>query len=202
MFELPKLPYVYNALEPFIDEQTMKIHHTMHHGTYVKNINDALKDSPQWLAKPIEEIIKSLDQIPAELRTKVRNNGGGHYNHSLFWKIMAPKSQVSQPEGDLLTALNSSFGSLDSFKEQFNKAGLNRFGSGWAWLIVDGGKLAITDTPNQDNPLVESKTPIMGLDVWEHAYYLKYQNRRAEYITNWWNIVNWKQVAENFSQLK
>lgn len=203
MFTLPDLPYDYNALEPYIDEQTMRIHHDKHHGVYVSNLNDALKDHPGLLNMGITELIKSLDKVPEEIRTKVRNNGGGHANHSLFWEIMAPsgKGGGGMPEGKLADTINSTFGSLDSFKEKFTSSGTGRFGSGWAWLVADGGKLAIMDTPNQDTPLAEGKTLILGLDVWEHAYYLKYQNRRAEYIEAWWNVVNWQKAASRFEEV-
>lgn len=200
MFILPNLPYPYNALEPHIDEETMKLHHDKHHATYIKNLNDALSGETKLLSMDINELMKNLHSVPQEVRTKVRNNGGGHANHSMFWQIMAPAnpSADGEPTGELVTAINKSFGSLASFQEEFGKAGLGRFGSGWVWLISDNGKLAITDTPNQDTPLMERKTPILGLDVWEHAYYLKYQNRRADYIKAWWNVVNWKEVERRF----
>lgn len=205
MFTLPELPYDYNALEPYVDEQTMRIHHDKHHGTYINNLNGALKDHPNLSTMEIAELLRNLDNVPEEIRTKVRNNGGGHANHSLFWTIMAPPGKGGgEPKGKLLDAINSAFGSFDALKERFTASGMARFGSGWAWLAVDlpagGGKLAITDTPNQDTPLTEGKTPILGLDVWEHAYYLKYQNRRADYIAAWWNVVNWKEVARRFEE--
>lgn len=198
MFTLPELPYDYNALEPHIDEQTMRIHHDKHHGVYVSNLNDALKDYPELQNKTIEELLRSLDQIPEAIRTKIRNNGGGHANHSLFWTIMSPTG--GRPEGKLLDTINNTFGNFDSFKEKFTSTGTGRFGSGWAWLAVNNGKVEIMDTPNQDTPIMEGKTPILGLDVWEHSYYLKYQNRRADYIQAWWNIVNWPEVARRFEE--
>lgn len=203
MFTLPELPYDYNGLESYIDEQTMRIHHDKHHGAYVTNLNNALKDFPDLQNKSIEELLLKISQIPEPIRTKVRNNGGGHVNHSLFWTIMSPTGG-GQPEGKLFDAINSTFGSFDSFREKFTSAGMGRFGSGWAWLVAnppaDGGKLEILDTPNQDIPLMEGKTPILGLDVWEHAYYLKYQNRRGDYIQAWWNVVNWPEVTRRFEE--
>ena len=200
--ELPQLPYEYDALEPHIDARTMEIHHTKHHQTYVNNLNNALSNHPELESKSIEELVKDLGSIPEDIRTAVRNNGGGHANHSIFWLCMSPNGG-GEPTGELADAINSSFGSLDSFKEQFAKAGATRFGSGWAWLCVDGnGKLVVTSTPNQDNPLTDGLSPILGLDVWEHAYYLNYQNRRPDYISAFWNIVNWDQVASNFAASK
>ena len=200
--ELPQLPYEYDALEPHIDARTMEIHHTKHHQTYVNNLNNALSNHPELESKSIEELVKDLGSIPEDIRTAVRNNGGGHANHSIFWLCMSPNGGA-EPTGELADAINSSFGSLDSFKEQFAKAGATRFGSGWAWLCVDGnGKLVVTSTPNQDNPLTDGLSPILGLDVWEHAYYLNYQNRRPDYISAFWNIVNWDQVASNFAASK
>jgi len=200
--ELPKLPYEYNALEPHIDARTMEIHHTKHHQTYVNNLNNALSSHPELESKSIEELVKDLGSIPEDIRTAVRNNGGGHANHSIFWLCMSSNGG-GEPTGELADAINSTFGSLDSFKEQFAKAGATRFGSGWAWLCVDGsGKLVVTSTPNQDNPLTDGLTPILGLDVWEHAYYLNYQNRRPDYISAFWNVVNWDQVASNFAASK
>jgi Fe-Mn family superoxide dismutase len=197
-FELPKLNYAYNALEPNIDARTMEIHHTKHHQAYVTNLNNAVGGTDAEKLS-IEEICKNISKYPAA----VRNNGGGHYNHSLFFEIMAPNAGGT-PEGDLLAAINSVFGSFDKFKEDFNKAGATRFGSGWAWLIMHDGKLMVTSTPNQDNPLMDvaevKGTPILGCDVWEHAYYLNYQNRRPDYMNAWWNTVNWKKVAELFSK--
>ena len=200
--ELPQLPYAYDALEPHIDARTMEIHHTKHHQGYVNNLNAALEKHPELEKKSVEELLKDLNAIPEDIRTAVRNNGGGHANHSMFWPIMSPDGG-GEPEGALADAINSSFGSFSDFKDQFSKAAAGRFGSGWAWLCVDkGGKLTITSTPNQDNPVSDGLRPVLGLDVWEHAYYLKYQNRRPEYISAWWNIVNWKQVAKNYSAVK
>jgi superoxide dismutase, Fe-Mn family len=197
-YELPPLPYDYNALEPYIDEQTMRIHHDKHHGTYVTNVNNALANHPDLAALPVEQLIQNLGRVPEDIRTTVRNNGGGHANHSFFWQIMAPNAG-GQPSGALAEALNQTFGSFDAFKDQFSKAAAGRFGSGWAWLTMDGsGALRIESTPNQDSPLMEGRTPILGLDVWEHAYYLKYQNRRPEYIAAWWNVVNWPQVGKTY----
>ncbi|MCL5998569.1 MAG: superoxide dismutase [Chloroflexi bacterium] len=197
--ELPPLPYPFDALEPHIDARTMEIHHDKHHGTYVTNLNNALANHPDLQSKSAEELIKNLNAVPEAIRTAVRNNGGGHVNHSMFWKQLKPGGG-SQPGGALLQSINTTFGSLDTFKEQFNKAGLGRFGSGWAWLVVDNsGKLSITSTPNQDNPISEGLTPLLGCDVWEHAYYLKYQNRRADYLGAFWNVVNWDDVATRFA---
>jgi Fe-Mn family superoxide dismutase len=196
-YEVPPLPYDYAALEPHIDEQTMRLHHDKHHQAYVDKVNDALAGT-EHADKPIEEIIANLDAIPEDKRTVVRNNGGGHLNHSLFWESMSPDGGGA-PDGDLAGAIDEAFGSFDAFKEQFEAAGVGRFGSGWAWLILDGGTLAITSTANQDNPISEGKTPLVGNDVWEHAYYLKYQNRRPEYLKAWWNVVDWGKVAERFA---
>ena len=190
---LPALPYAPDALEPHIDAQTMQIHHGKHHQTYVTNLNGALDKHPELHAKSLDDLIRSVNSVPEDIRTAVRNNGGGHWNHSLFWKLMAPKAGGA-PSGAVADAINSSFGSFDKFKEQFQAAGLGRFGSGWAWLVESGGKLEITSTPNQDNPLMDGKKAILGVDVWEHAYYLKYQNRRADYLGAWWNVVNWAEV--------
>ena len=190
---LPALPYAPDALEPHIDAQTMQIHHGKHHQTYVTNLNGALDKHPELHAKSLDDLIRSVNSVPEDIRAAVRNNGGGHWNHSLFWKLMAPKAGGA-PSGAVADAINSSFGSFDKFKEQFQAAGLGRFGSGWAWLIESGGKLEITSTPNQDNPLMDGKKAILGVDVWEHAYYLKYQNRRADYLGAWWNVVNWAEV--------
>lgn len=200
MFTLPDLPYPYNSLEPHIDENTMRIHHDKHHGTYITNLNDALKKHEDFLNMDIKDLLKNINKVPEEIRTKVKNNGGGHANHSLFWAIMAPPGQEGggQPEGNLKDAINSAFGGFEAFKEKFTAMGLGRFGSGWAWLVANNGNLEIIDTPNQDSPLMEKKIPILGLDVWEHAYYLKYKNRRAEYIEAWWNVVNWAEVARKF----
>jgi Fe-Mn family superoxide dismutase len=194
-FTLPDLPYPFNALEPHIDAKTMEIHHDKHHGTYVSKLNTALEKAPSFQGRPIEEIHKSLDSIPAEVRGAVRNHGGGHLNHSLFWKLLSPKGG-GKPTGALSNAIDKSFGSFDAFKEQFVNAATNLFGSGWAWLASDtSGKLSVVGLPNQDSPVSQGLKPILGLDVWEHAYYLKYQNRRPDYITAFWNIVSWEQVA-------
>jgi Fe-Mn family superoxide dismutase len=199
-FELPALPYGYDALEPYIDKMTMEIHHGKHHGGYVNNLNKAVEGTALE-GQSLEQLLKSVSKHPAA----VRNNGGGHFNHSLFWTIMK-KGGNGKPSGDLSSALNSAFGSFDDFKKQFSNAAATRFGSGWAWLVVQNGKLAICSTPNQDNPLMDVSeckgTPILGLDVWEHAYYLKYQNRRPEYIENWYNLINWDEVASRFSKAK
>jgi len=200
-FELPKLSYPYDALEPYIDATTMEIHHTKHHGGYVKNLNAALEKYPEWASKSIEDILKDLDNIPADIRTAVRNNGGGHYNHSLFWTIMGPNGG-GKPSGKLAESIDKTFGSFDKFKEEFSNAAATRFGSGWAWMVLDNyGHLSILSTPNQDNPIMYSLKPVLGLDVWEHAYYLKYQNRRPEYIQAWWNIVNWEEVGKRYEML-
>ena len=198
MFTLPELPYDYSALEPYIDGQTMRSHHDKHHAAYVKNVNDALAGHDDLLSMEINDLIQNLDQVPDDIRTKVRNNGGGHANHTFFWEIMASASG-QKPEGMLLNAINSTFSSLDSFKEKFTNVAMGRFGSGWAWLVMENSKLLVMDTPNQDSPLMDGKTPILGIDVWEHAYYLKYQNRRPEYIESWWKVVNWKEVEKRFS---
>ena len=190
---LPELPYNHGALEPHIDAQTMQIHHGKHHQTYVTNLNAALDKHPELHNKSLDDLMRNLNGVPEDIRTAVRNNGGGHWNHSAFWKMMAPKAGGA-PSGAIGDAINSSFGSFDKFKEQFQAAGVGRFGSGWAWLVDNGGKLEITSTPNQDNPLMEGKKAVLGVDVWEHAYYLKYQNRRADYLGAWWNVVNWDEV--------
>ena len=195
--ELPPLPYDYKALEPHIDEQTMRIHHDKHHGTYVTNLNAALEKHPDLQRKSAEDLVRSINSVPEDIRTAVRNNGGGHVNHTMFWEIMGP-GKGGAPGGAIADAITSSFGSFDAFKEQLQKAGLGRFGSGWAWLIDAGGKLVIESTANQDSPLMEGKKPILGVDVWEHAYYLKYQNRRGDYLTAWWNVVNWDAVNKRF----
>lgn len=201
-FELPPLPYDYNALEPHIDEQTMRIHHDKHHAAYVNNVNKALEGHAELANLSIEELLRSLDRVPENIRTTVNNNGGGHANHTLFWQIMSPNGG-GEPTGALADAINSTFGSFTSFKEKFTAAATGRFGSGWAWLVVDSaGNLEVTSTPNQDSPISQGKTPILGLDVWEHAYYLKYQNRRPDYISAWWNVVNWPKVAELYAQAK
>jgi Fe-Mn family superoxide dismutase len=194
-FTLPPLPYATDALEPFIDKMTMEIHHGKHHNAYVTNLNKALESAPELAGKTLEELLaNNLAIVPDAIKTAVRNNGGGHSNHSLFWKMLSPASQSGQPSGKLLEEINATFGSLAQFQEKFNTAATTRFGSGWAWLLKTGGKLEITSTANQDSPLMEGKTILLGLDVWEHAYYLHYQNRRPEYIAAFWNIVNWKEV--------
>ncbi|MGD6940842.1 superoxide dismutase [Cytobacillus gottheilii] len=200
-FELPQLPYAYDALEPHIDKETMNIHHTKHHNTYVTNLNNALEGNEELLSKSVEEVISNLDAVPESARTAVRNNGGGHANHSLFWQVIAPNAG-GEPTGELADAINGKFGSFDAFKEEFAKAATTRFGSGWAWLAVNNGELEVTSTPNQDSPLMEGKTPVLGLDVWEHAYYLNYQNRRPEYINSFWNVVNWDEVSKRYSAAK
>ncbi|KQL53533.1 superoxide dismutase [Heyndrickxia shackletonii] len=194
-FELPQLPYAYDALEPHIDKETMNIHHTKHHNTYVTNLNNALQGQDELLNKSVEDLISNLDAVPEAARTAVRNNGGGHANHSLFWKLLSPNGG-GEPTGALADAINSKFGSFDKFKEDFAAAAAGRFGSGWAWLVLNNGELEVTSTPNQDNPLMEGKTPLLGLDVWEHAYYLNYQNRRPDYIKAFWNVVNWDEVSK------
>ncbi|GIV62210.1 MAG: superoxide dismutase [Mn] [Rhodothermaceae bacterium] len=195
---LPPLPYPYDALEPHIDARTMEIHHTKHHQGYVNNLNKALEGHADLQAKSIEDLLRGIDQVPERIRTAVRNNGGGHANHSLFWTIMAPDGGGT-PGGSLAEAINETFGSFDAFKEKFAAEAAGRFGSGWAWLVVDeDGKLRLYSTANQDSPYMQGHTPILGLDVWEHAYYLHYQNRRPDYINAWWNVVNWAQVAKNY----
>jgi superoxide dismutase, Fe-Mn family len=193
------LPYDYTALEPHIDEQTMRIHHDKHHAAYVNNLNTALEKHPELQQKSIQDLLKGINTVPEDIRTAVRNNGGGHSNHTMFWEIMGP-GKGGAPSGGLGAAINSAFASFDSFKEQFAKAGVGRFGSGWVWLIDAGGKLVIESSANQDSPLMEGKKAILGLDVWEHAYYLKYQNRRPDYITAWWNVVNWDAVSKRFGK--
>ena len=190
---LPTLPYPHDALEPHIDKMTMEIHHGKHHNAYVTNLNAALEKHPELQSKSVEDLLRGIDTVPEDIRTAVRNNGGGHVNHAMFWQIMGPKAGGA-PTGAIADAIKSSFGSFDSFKEQVGKAGVGRFGSGWAWVINDGGKLKIESTPNQDNPLMDGKNPVFGVDVWEHAYYLKYQNRRPDYVDAWWNVVNWAEV--------
>jgi len=200
-FELPQLPYAYDALEPHIDKETMNIHHTKHHNTYVTNLNNALEGNEELLSKTVEEVVSNLDAVPEAARTAVRNNGGGHANHSLFWQVISPNGG-GEPTGELADAINSKFGGFEGFKEEFSKAATTRFGSGWAWLVVNNGALEVTSTPNQDSPLMEGKTPILGLDVWEHAYYLNYQNRRPEYIGAFWNVVNWEEVSKRYASAK
>jgi Fe-Mn family superoxide dismutase len=197
--QLPPLPYDFAALEPHIDAQTMQIHHGKHHQAYVNNLNAALEKHPELQSKSADDLIKNLNAVPEDIRTAVRNNGGGHVNHTLFWTLMAPGAGGA-PTGALADAIGSAFGTFDAFKEAFAKAGVGRFGSGWAWLIDTNGKLSIESTANQDNPSMDGKKGILGLDVWEHAYYLKYQNRRPDYITAWWNVVNWKEVARLYGK--
>lgn len=199
-YELPKLPYSYDALEPYIDAKTMEIHHTKHHQAYVNNLNAALEKHPEIAEKPLEELLASLDKIPEDIRTAVRNHGGGHLNHSFFWKVMGPDVK-KEPGVELASKITSAFGDIIKFKEEFTKAAGGVFGSGWAWLVIDEkGKLSISTTPNQDSPISKGEKPILGLDVWEHAYYLKYQNKRPDYITAFWNVVNWEAVEENFKK--
>ena len=197
-YTLPELPYAFDALEPHIDARTMEIHHGKHHNAYITNVNNALAGNAELEAKSVEDLISGLSAVPEDIRTAVRNNGGGHANHSLFWTIMGPGCGGA-PSGALGEAINATFGGFDAFKDAFAKAGATRFGSGWAWLSVAGGQLEVSSTPNQDSPVMEGKTPILGLDVWEHAYYLNYQNRRPDYITAFWNVVNWGAVAERFA---
>ena len=197
---LPQLPYAYDSLEPHIDAKTMEIHHTKHHQAYIDKLNGALEKHPELAEKSVEELVADLDMVPEDIRMVVRNNGGGHLNHAFFWEILSPRG--GKPAGDLATAIDAAFGSFDAFKEKFAAAGVGRFGSGWAWLVADGKDLSIMSTANQDNPITEGKTPILGLDVWEHAYYLKYQNKRPDYITAFWNIVNWDEVAKRYTEAK
>ncbi|MEH7357359.1 MULTISPECIES: superoxide dismutase SodA [Priestia] len=200
-YKLPELPYAYDALEPHIDKETMNIHHTKHHNTYVTNLNAAVEGKADLESKSIEELISNLDAVPEDIRTAVRNNGGGHANHSLFWTILCPNGGGA-PTGELADAIASKFGSFDQFKEEFANAAKTRFGSGWAWLVVNNGELEVTSTPNQDSPLMEGKTPILGLDVWEHAYYLNYQNRRPDYISAFFNVVKWDEVTKRYDAAK
>jgi Fe-Mn family superoxide dismutase len=200
-FTLPPLPYSFDALEPYIDAKTMEIHHDKHHNAYVTNLNKALESAPDLGKLSIEELCAQIGKVPENIRTAVRNNGGGHLNHSMFWKLMK-KGGGGEPSGDLGGAINSAFGSFADFKTKFGAAGTTRFGSGWAWLLLRDGKLAIESTANQDNPVMDGGKPILGLDVWEHAYYLKYQNRRPDYIEAWWNTVNWSQAADNYAAAK
>jgi len=200
--ELPALPYAHDALEPHVDTMTMQIHHGKHHAAYVTNLNKALESAADLASKSAEDLIKNLNAVPEGIRMAVRNNGGGHVNHSMFWQIMGP-SAGGEPTGDLAAAINAAFGSFATFKEKLQAAGIGRFGSGWAWLVLDkDGKLAVSSTPNQDNPMMEGLTPVMGCDVWEHAYYLKYQNRRADYLAAWWNVVNWAEVGKRYAAAK
>lgn len=201
-FQLPALPYSNDALEPHIDAQTMEIHHDRHHNTYVTNLNAALENAPELQGKSLEDLIANLDSVPESIRTAVRNNGGGHHNHSLFWEIIGPNGGGA-PTGAIAAAIDSELGGFDKFKEDFAKAATTRFGSGWAWLVVGkDGKLAVTSTPNQDSPLMEGLTPVLGLDVWEHAYYLKYQNKRPDYIASFWNVINWDEVNKRYAAAK
>lgn len=200
-FELPNLPYAFDALEPHIDAKTMEIHHDKHHATYVAGLNAALEGKSEFEGKTVEEVIANLDAVPEAVRTAVRNNGGGHANHSLFWESLAANAGGA-PTGELAKAIDAKFGSFDAFKEQFAAAAKGRFGSGWAWLSLANGELEISSTPNQDSPIMEGKTPLLGLDVWEHAYYLNYQNRRPDYIAAFWNVVNWDKVAERYAAAK
>lgn len=197
-YTLPALPYTYNALEPYIDEKTMVIHHTKHHQAYIDKLNAAVKGT-SFDGKPVEELLRDLGKIPENIRTAVRNHGGGHANHSFFWQVMGP-GKGGMPHGKAVEAITKAFGSFDKFKEEFANAGLNRFGSGWAWLVVDDGKLKVMSTANQDSPLSEGKVPVLGVDVWEHAYYLKYQQKRADYLAAFWNVVNWDKVEENYKK--
>jgi superoxide dismutase, Fe-Mn family len=198
-YEVPPLPYPYDALEPHIDEATMRVHHDKHHQAYVDKVNAALEGT-DWADKPIEEVIRDLAQVPDDKRTAVRNNGGGHYNHTLFWESMSPDGG-GEPDGDLAAAIESAFGSFGDFQDKLKTTGVNQFGSGWSWLVHDGSGLAVVGTPNQDNPLTDGSTPLLGVDVWEHAYYLKYQNRRPDYIDAWWNSVDWGVVAGRFAKV-
>ncbi len=198
-FELAKLPYAYDALEPFIDAQTMTIHHDKHHAAYVTNLNAALDKAPELGGWSLDDLVKKLADVPETVRTAVRNHGGGHWNHDMFWNVMAPGAG-GEPKGALAKAVEADFGGFANFKAEFEKSAMGRFGSGWAWLVVKGDKLAVVSTANQDNPLTDGLTPLLGLDVWEHAYYLKYQNRRAEYVSAWWNVVNWEEVAGRFGK--
>jgi Fe-Mn family superoxide dismutase len=200
-FTLPALPYAYTALEPNIDAQTMEIHHTKHHQAYINNANNALADKPELAAKSVEDLIKDLSAVPEAIRMVIRNNAGGHYNHSLFWTVIGPNGG-GEPTGDIGAAITSTFGSYANFKEAFTKAATTRFGSGWAWLAMDKGKLVVESSPNQDSPLMEGRVPLLGIDVWEHAYYLKYQNRRPDYITAFYNVINWSEVAKRFAAAK
>lgn len=198
-YKLPELPYAYDALEPHFDKETMNIHHTKHHNAYVTNLNNALEGNEELLNKSIEDLISDLNAVPEDKRTAVRNNGGGHANHSLFWELLSADGGGT-PSGALADSIDNKFGSFDAFKEEFAKAGATRFGSGWAWLVLNNGELEIMSTANQDSPLMEGKTPLLGLDVWEHAYYLHYQNRRPDYISAFWNVVNWDEVAKRFGK--
>jgi Fe-Mn family superoxide dismutase len=201
MHEVPPLPYSFDALEPHIDAQTMQIHHDKHHAAYVTNLNKALDGQPGLQSKSVEDLLRGFDNVPKEIATAVKNHGGGHANHSLFWQVMGPGGG-GNPGGDLAAAIDRDFGSFQSFKEKLSNAAAGQFGSGWGWLVADGGKLDVIARPNQDSPLMEGKTPLLGVDVWEHAYYLKYQNRRPDYLAAWWNTVNWQAVADRFSKAR
>jgi superoxide dismutase, Fe-Mn family len=201
-YELPPLPYDYNALEPHIDAQTMQLHHDKHHQAYVTNLNNALQGLSQFDNMPVEQLVRNINQVPENVRTAVRNNGGGHVNHSMFWQIMKPNGG-GEPTGAIASAISSTFGSFDTFKQQFNDAGVKRFGSGWAWLVMDqNGNLSVISTANQDSPFMDGLYPVMGNDVWEHAYYLKYQNRRPDYLAAWWNTVNWDEINKRHAQAR
>jgi Fe-Mn family superoxide dismutase len=199
-FELPPLPYAFDALETYIDAKTMEIHHDKHHGAYVTNLNAALDKHPELRSWSVEDLLTKINGVPEDIRTAVRNHGGGHYNHTMFWQIMAPKAG-GEPTGELADAISKTFGDFAKFKDELTKAGMGRFGSGWVWLLLVNGKLAVESSANQDNPLMEGKLPLMGVDVWEHAYYLKYQNRRNEYLAAWWNVVNWPEVARRYQRM-
>ncbi|MCS7184058.1 MAG: superoxide dismutase [Patescibacteria group bacterium] len=201
-YSLPSLTYPYDSLEPYIDKMTMEIHHTKHHQAYINNLNSALEKYPEFHSIELEEILKNLNNLPEEIRTPVRNNGGGHLNHNLFWQIMTPENEIEEPQGELRKSIEKYFSSFENFKNIFSETALKHFGSGWAWLVIDKSRnLKIYSLPNQDNPLMYNDLPIMGLDVWEHAYYLKYQNRRQEYIQNWWNVINWKKIEEIYLEV-
>jgi Fe-Mn family superoxide dismutase len=199
MYQLPALPYAFDALEPHIDAKTMEIHHDKHHATYVNKLNEALGSHPALQSKSVEDLLRGFDSVPEAIRTAVKNHGGGHANHTLFWEVMGPGGG-GNPSGDLAAAIESGLGGFDAFKEKLTNAAANQFGSGWGWLVSDGGKLDVIARPNQDSPLMEGKTPLLGVDVWEHAYYLKYQNRRPDYLAAWWNTINWNAVAERYSR--
>ncbi len=200
-YTLPPLPYAYDALEPYIDAQTMQLHHDKHHAAYVNNLNAAIEKHPELASRPLEALLRDLNTVPEDIRTAVRNHGGGAWNHTLFWEIMAPNAGGA-PTGELARAIEAAFGSFENFKTEFEKAANGRFGSGWAWLVKNDSGLAVISTPNQDSPFSEGWIPLLTLDVWEHAYYLKYQNRRAEYVTNWWNVVNWDEVARRYANAR
>jgi Fe-Mn family superoxide dismutase len=199
-FEVPPLPYPYDALEPHIDEATMRVHHDKHHQAYVDKANAALEGT-DWADRDVDDVVRNLGSLPSDKQGPVRNNAGGHANHSLFWQLMSPDGG-GEPSGALADAISSAFGGVDDLKKRVNEAGVNQFGSGWTWLVLDGGSLAVTSTPNQNSPLEDGKTPLLGIDVWEHAYYLKYQNRRPDYLEAWWNVVNWDEVARRFDAAK